>query len=304
MAKTFLPQKYFGVIALLVAAGLWGPAPVVTKLALTEIPQFSLNFLRSLVATTILLALFYPRGYFKIARKDLAKFIAAGLAGSVFNVGFFFYGLQKTAASTAQVIFTVVPIINAVLAHFILREKIKPIQAGGVLIGLAGAIMVAFGGIGDGKLGNGSLLGDLFILLAAVSWVFYILVSKSLSAHYSPITITSWSLLISLLAFIPLMTLENIINGLAWLGQVGGIGLFGVFYQGVFASVLAFLAYQAGLAATSAFLAGVIFYLNPIFTTVVAAKVLDERITAQFLVGTLLIIVGSAASTRLPRRKL
>lgn len=299
MTKIPTPQKYFGVIALLVAVFLWGPAPVITKLALVEIPQFSLGFLRSLLATAILLSLFYPRGYFKIEKRDLVKFIAVGLTGSVFNVGFFFYGLQKTTASAAQAIFTIVPVINAVLAYFILREKIKPIQAGGVLIGLAGAVMVATGGMEGGRFNSGALLGDFFIVLAAVSWVFYILISKNLSKRYSPFTITSWLFLVSLFAFMPLMIVENIVNGTVWLGQVSFVGLFGIFYQGVFASVLAFLAYQAGLAATSAFLAGVVLYLNPIFTTIVAAKVLDEKIGAQFLIGTFLIIAGSAASARL-----
>ena len=293
-----MERKRFGILLLLAAVFLWGPAPVITKLALLEVPQFSLAFLRAVISTAIVFTLFYKKGYFKVEKRDLKKIIAAGLLGSVFNLSFFFLGIQRTSAISAQTIFTTNPLIIAVLAHVILKEKIGRIQFLGVFVGLLGATMVALRDIFEnGNFQSGSLLGNFLILLAALSWVGYILLSKSLSHRYSPITITSFSFLVSLFAFTPLAVWENW-EKFNWIANLGFNGIFGIVYQGIFASVLAFLAYQTGLKLTSAFASGVILYLNPVVTTLVAVPVLGEKITPVFLIGATLIIVGSAVATQ------
>lgn len=141
------------------------------------------------------------------------------------------------------------------------------------------------------------MLGNVFIFFAALSWVGYILISKKLSKNYSPITITCYSFLVSLLVFTPIAFFENYQN-LNWVNHLTFNGFFGIFYQGVFASVIAFLAYQTGLKLTSAFTAGVILYLNPIVTTLVAVPVLGEKITTPFIIGAALIIIGSLTATQ------
>lgn len=293
-----MTQKQLGILALLASVFLWGPGPVITKITLWEIPPFSLAFLRGAISFFIVFVLFFPKGYFKVKKEDLKKLIFAGLLGSFFNLGFFFWGIRLTSAISAQTIFTINPILTAILASFLLKEKIKPVQFFGIIIGLAGAILIALRDFFEtGQLSNGSLLGNFFIFLAAISWVGYILTSKNLSRSYSPITITSFSILVGFLAFIPLAVWENL-QGISWISAVTYQGFFGVLYQGVFASVLAFLAYQTGLKLTSAFAAGVILYLNPVVTTLVAVPVLGEKITPTFLAGAVLVIAGSIIATQ------
>lgn len=293
-----MTKKRWGILALLGSVSLWGPGPVITKLALLEVPQFSLAFLRAVISTLIVFVLFYRKGYFKVEKKDLPKIILAGLLGSVFNLTFFFLGIQRTSAISAQAIFTVNPVITALLAVILLKEKIKPIQFLGVAIGLAGALIVATRDFFEtGHFNGGGALGNLLIFLAAISWVGYILTSKRLSHRYSPITITCFSMLISLFAFAPLAIFENW-QKFDWFYSLSSIGVFGILYQGFFASVLAFLAYQTGLKLTSAFAAGVILYLGPVLTTLVAVPVLGEKITPPFVSGAVLIIVGSVLATQ------
>lgn len=295
-----MTKKHIGILALLISVILWGPAPVITKLALLEIPQFSLALLRSVMAIMLVFIFFFPKGYFRIQKRDLLTFVLAGLFGSVFNIFFFFIGIQHTSATSSQAIFTVSPVMTALLAHFILHEKIKTMQFIGVFIALIGAIMVALRSILEtGNLNLGSTFGNFLVFLAALSWVGYILYSKRLSKKgYSPITITSYSFVVALLAFLPLALWENLKDS-SWVYSLGPNGWVGIFYQGIFASVLAFLAYQTGLKLTSAFTAGVILYLNPIVTTLVAVPVLGEQITTPFIIGATLIIVGSFIATQL-----
>lgn len=298
LQAVLMAKKYAGLLFLLGAVLCWGPAPVVSKLALAEVPQLSFAFLSRSLALLIICVLFLSKGYFKIDKKDLPQFILAGLLGAVFNVAFFLYGIKLTRASDAQAIFTVGPVINAVFAHFILKEKIKTVQMVGVLIGFVGALII--GGedfFTTGTLHLGNMWGNLLILMASISWVGYIIVSKELSVKYSPISITSYSFLVASVAFLPLAVFENL-NGMNWVSGLGFIGVFGVVYQGIFASVIAFLTYQTGLKMTSAFLAGVVLYLNPVITTMVAVPVLGEKISAAFVIGTAFIIAGSIIATQ------
>lgn len=291
-------KKYFGLLVLLIAILCWGPAPVVTKLALTEIPEFSFAFFGRIIAFIILAAIFIPRGFLKIKRHDLPMLILAGLTGSVFNVGFFIFGIQQTNTMDAQAIFSVGPVVNAILVYFILKEKIKPIQGLGVAVGFIGAVLIATRTFFEtGTLSQGNLFGDLLIFIASISWVGYILISKKLSRTYSPQTITLYSFFISSVVFAPLALFESFSNS-SWIHIVSFQGIFGILYNGIFASVIAFLAYQTGLRLTSAFAAGVILYLNPVATTLFAVPILGEKITAPFVIGALLIILGSIIATQ------
>lgn len=294
----FSQKKELGILALLCAVFLWGPAPVLTKLALYEIPPFTLAFLRGVLALAIVFLIFFPRGYFTFHRKDIWKFLAAGFAGQGLNVGLFFYGIQTTSAITAQAIFTLAPIGTALFAYFFLKERITWIQIGGAALGFGGALLVAFHETFEtGVWQTGTLQGNFLIFLAMLSWVAYILISKHLSRAYSPITITSFSFVVGAIWFFPL-ALGELLHDSSWMSGVHAGAWFSVIYLGVFASVIAFLAYQTGLQLTSAFTAGLVLYLNPILTTLVAVPVLGEKITSLFAVGALFIIVGSFTATQ------
>lgn len=297
MLKTTF-QKYAGIIGLLIAVLCWAPAPVITKLALNQVPTFAFAFLSRFLALIILFIFFFHKGAFKVNTKDLPTLILAGLTGSVLNIGLFLFGIERTNAMDAQAIFSVGPLINTIFAYFILKEKIHSTQTIGVIIGFIGAVLIATKLYFEtGNLQSGDLFGNLLIFLASVSWVFYILLSKKLSQKYSPTTITSYSFLVGAVAFFPVALLESGGN-IGRIFNVSGVGLFGVLYQGVFASVIAFLTYQVGLKLTSAFAAGVVLYLNPIGTTLIAMIVLSEKLTLPFIVGTAFIIIGSLVATQ------
>lgn len=293
-----MAKKYQGILFLFISVLCWGPGPVVSKITLSEVPPLSFAFLSRFLALIILAVIFLPRGHFKIDKKDFWWFCLAGLTGSTLNVFFFLYGLNLTTAMSSQAIFTAAPIMTAILAHFILKERIKGIQIFAVILGFLGTVIIAMKDFfGPGSFHSGKLLGDLIILLAALSWVFYILISKKLSHKYSPITITAYSFLISSVIFAPLVLIENIYGG-AWVSHLSFAGIFGIAYQGIFASIIAFLAYQTGLKLTSAFAAGVVLYLNPVLTTIIAVYALGEKISGSFIIGAVFIIIGSLVATQ------
>lgn len=298
-----ISQKQLGLLLLLATVFLWGPGPVVTKLALEEVPQFSLAFLGRLLALVCMVFVARKGKAFAIEKKDMGMFFLAGLFGQGLNLGLFFYAIQHTSAMTAQAIFALAPVATAIFAFAFLKERITTLQLTGTFIALGGALLITMETVLlGGSWNGGAFIGNIVMIFAMISWVAYILVSKKLSVRYSPITITLYSFLVGFLMFLPFALLENA-RSIAWIGSVGFQGWFGVFYQGIFASVLAFLAYQTGLKLTSAFTAGLVLYLNPIVTALVAVPVLGERLSTLFVIGTGLILFGSFVATQFERMK-
>src|SRR3989338_6745184 len=106
------------------------------KLTLTEIPIFSLAFIRMLAASLILAVLISKK--LTIKKADWPNFILAAIAVVTLNLSFFFLGLKLTDAINASFLVASVPILTIFAAHFYLKEKIG--------IRLILAALVAFGG--------------------------------------------------------------------------------------------------------------------------------------------------------------
>lgn len=292
-----MSKRTLGILALLFATFLWGPAPVLTKLGVSEIPPYSLAFLRFALALILILPIFFVKGYHRITKEDLGQVLMVGLFGSGLNTLFFMSGIAKTQASTAAAIFATVPLVNAVAASLILREKPTLVRVLGVIVGFFGSFMIA---VGPNFLNNsqfgGDSLGNLLIAGAVFSWVAFIITSKELLKKYTPVTITTYSFLVGSLVVLPLAFTE-LLQQPAWYLQVSWAGISSVIYGGFFASVLAFLSFQWGIKQTSAFEAGIVTYLNPVLATLWAIPILGEKPTPLFLLGTGLILGGVFLAT-------
>ena len=291
-----MSKRTLGVLALIGAAIVWGIGPVITKHGLQDVPPFSLAFLRNVLAIVILLPLAF-RGVRKVLRKDLPNLLLIGLFGSGLNGIFFFAGLSRTSATASIAIFATVPLINAIAASLILKEKPSLVRILGVIIGFLGSFLIALGPtLLGGKLVDGDVLGNLLVVGSVFFWVAYIIGSKKLLEKYSPLTIITFSTLAGTVFLFPLFFLE-LVNNPSWYLNVGISGFTAIIYGGIISGVLAFTLFQWGMQYTSAFEAGIVVYLQPVLTDIFAVPVLGEQLSPVFLIGTALILGGVFLAT-------
>ncbi|MEX1002360.1 MAG: DMT family transporter [Crocinitomicaceae bacterium] len=125
----------------------------------------------------------------KIIAKDFARLAICGLFGVAINQLVFFNGLMLTSPLNAPVIMTTTPIIVLILSALYLKEKVYAWQVIGVLLGAAGSVFFI---LSNKAGGYASGIGDLFILINATSYSFYLVLVKPLMAKYRPITVISW----------------------------------------------------------------------------------------------------------------
>lgn len=136
-----------------------------------------------------------------VTPKDLLAMFFASLLGILFNQGMFLFGLSHTSPINASIITTSLPIVTLVMAALILREPVTKLKLGGVFLGAVGALILITGGTSGA--GTGSMLGDMMVLAAQVSFSCYLVFFKRLTSKYSPVTLMKWMFTYAAICVVP-----------------------------------------------------------------------------------------------------
>jgi drug/metabolite transporter (DMT)-like permease len=140
----------------------------------------------------------------KVALKDLGLLFLCSVCGIAFNQSLFMAGLNLTSPVDASIIATAGPIYVMLLAALILKEPITGQKALGVLLGVAGAVMLILSSA-QGENQEGGLGGNLRIVFSNLLYSIYVVLSRPLSQRYSAITIMKWMFLFSAVILIPFL---------------------------------------------------------------------------------------------------
>lgn len=125
----------------------------------------------------------------KIEKKDWPRLLACGLFGVTINQLCFFHGLSLSSAFNTGVIMTLSPIMVAIMAFFILKERLNFNKVLGIALGAIGAALLTTRGA---QSGDSSILGDFLLLVNAMSYAIYLIIVTPLMKKYSAITVTKW----------------------------------------------------------------------------------------------------------------
>ncbi|TRX37991.1 EamA family transporter [Flavobacterium sp. ZT3R18] len=149
-----------------------------------------------------LMSLFNKNENEKIALNDFPRIIASAFFGVAFNFLTFFKGLSLTSPISGAVIMVSTPMIVLVLSAIIMKEHIKKRMVLGIVLGLIGtAFLILYGkSIGDT---SQSELGNLLVLVSAISYGFYLIIVKKLMNKYSAFTFVKWIYLFGFLMVLP-----------------------------------------------------------------------------------------------------
>ncbi|SEM08292.1 Permease of the drug/metabolite transporter (DMT) superfamily [Aquimarina amphilecti] len=135
-------------------------------------------------------------------KKDIPRLALCGLLGVATNQFFSMNGLSLTSPVDAAIIVTAMPIFTVIISYFLLKEPLTLSRILGICIGGGGAILLIY--LGNSGLGTGSLKGNIFIGLNALSFAFYLVLVKPLMQKYKPITVIIWTFFFGFIFMFPL----------------------------------------------------------------------------------------------------
>lgn len=153
-----------------------------------------------IVVLTMVLVVLFLGGGFRIKKKAVPDFIISGLLLALYSY-LFFQGLKNGAPGAGGVLVTTLnPIMAYTLNIFIKRKLPSRNEATGLVLGIvAGSILL--------QMWNNTRLldsGNLYFLLAALTWAVMSKFTAKGSMHGSSISFSLWQYLVTLLCLLPL----------------------------------------------------------------------------------------------------
>src|SRR5213593_3085456 len=118
---------------------LWGLAWPVGRLLATDLPPVSVAALRYAIVVPVLFRILKIKGQpIRLERKWIANLVIMGLFSTTLYQIFFLYGVRYAAASDDSLVIGIGPVLVAIMASFVLRERLTKTKGLGFVAGLAG----------------------------------------------------------------------------------------------------------------------------------------------------------------------
>jgi drug/metabolite transporter (DMT)-like permease len=263
----------------------------------------SLNFWRWVVAAVALAPFALPalRGKWPLIRRHAGILALLAFTGVALFQSLVYLGLQSTLAVNAVLLNSSLPLFMLLCSWVIERERASPRQIAGMLISLAGILVILSRGDLAALLQLELHGGDVWILLAMPVWGIYSVLLKRRPPGLGGLEF----LFVISLAGVFMLAPAAAISALQAPPRLPSANeALTVLYMGLAASVLAFICWNRGVAVIGANAAGFTVHLLPAFGTLLAILLLGETFQAFHATGIAIILVGVLLATlAAPRRK-
>ncbi|MBZ0215463.1 MAG: DMT family transporter, partial [Fimbriimonadaceae bacterium] len=169
-----------------------------------------LTFLRFLLATILFAVIVTAsEGWRRPSFSDLARYSSIGLLLVIYFVSMF-EALRWSGPVSLGTIFTLVPLMTALISLHLVKQPINRTMGVGLAIGALGAIWVVFGGSLEKLLGFAIGKGELIFFVGAIAHSIYSPAIRKLHRGESVIVLTFWTLfcgtvILGLYGFKPIM---------------------------------------------------------------------------------------------------
>jgi len=256
-----------------------------------------------MLLATIFLAPFVIKDFKKGKKrlKDVLVFVQLGALGAFPSQVFMTYGTQYSLASNAAILVLALPVITAVFAFLILKEKMNKIRWASFAIAILGVILCSTSDIRQMDLSSKYAIGNLLIFLAIIGNAYYNVGCKKVADRFTEMEMIFYTYLVLVIMLTPMVLYYE--PGMfaavphfttkTWLGM-GSLTLFHNFL-----SMLLFFKVLKFLDATQVALSN---YMITFLGLPIAAIFLGEKLSFQSIVGGVLVLIATLILTIVDHR--
>lgn len=290
-----------GILFLLLGIGLFSTVEICQKL-INQKSVIDPNMMVSIrfVVTGVLLFIFGLPSYFskggRLTLQDWTVFAFNGFVGITMSLGFFHFGINMFRnASSPAVVFSANAVFAIVIARFMNSEAWNCRKWLATLLGLGGVCLFMFE---SGRADLSTLKAVGVMSVAAMLFALSVCFTKRVVSKYGAMVYMGGSSLIGGLLSVPLVFLTSRRGIVAELGEAWN-ALPEMAYMVIIATALAYVLYYSGIAATSAYIGSMAFFLKPVLACIFAqiARVTgllknEKMMNAWTISGTVLIVIA------------
>ncbi len=281
-----------GISLAIITTIIWSGNFIIARGVHSQIPPVSLAFYRWSLASVIIFFIGYKK--FILEKRFVFAnwrylFWVALMGITLFNTFIYIAGHYTSAINLALIGTTSAPVFAIIISAVFLKETISRLRIAGLLLCLAGILVLLSKGSFATLAAFKFSAGDVWILLSAFVFAIYTVLVKRKPASISPVTFLFVLFIGGTLLLLPMFLIEvHYSEPVVWDKQLLG----SIAYLGVGASVIAFSCWNASIAKIGAVRTALFGNLIPIFSTLEAVWLLNESLTVVHIVSGLLVLAG------------
>lgn len=268
---------------------IWGVQQVIIKIAAPDIAPVMQAAARSGISALLVGALICWKGGWNQVG---GTWRGGLLAGSLFGLEFFFIakGLELSSAAHMSVFLYTAPIFTALGVNWLLpSERLRPLQWLGIFLAFVGIAFSFAGGVSFADMDRTVLLGDAYGILAGMAWGATTVVVRGSRLSEAPVTLTLFYQLI--VGFVGLLLIAAVSGQITHV-RLTGVAVASVLFQGLVVSFFSYLVWFWLLKRYMASNLAVFSFMTPLFGVTFGVLVLNEPLSANFIVGAVLVLLG------------
>jgi len=286
------PQIITGISLAILATLIWSGNFVIARGVINDIPPVTLAFYRWLSAAILIFPFVWK--YFLPELKHVKErpwyFLLTAVTGvSMFNTFVYIAGHFSTAINMALLGTCSSPIMSVIFARIFLKERLTLMRIAGMLVCIAGVLLLLSKGQFETLLNFQFTNGDWWILAAAFTFAIYNTAVKRKPREMHPANFLFTIFLIGAVILLPFYVYELNSKG----GITFNLSNFGsILYLGLGASVICFLIWNKTIAILGTGRTALFGNLIPVFSSIEAVLLLNEKITYVHIISFILVVAG------------
>lgn len=278
-----------GLLIAMAGAILFAGKAIVAKLMYRyQIDALTLMTLRMLMAVPMFIgiAIWQGRKLPSLSWRDRLRIVFLGLIGYYLSSLLDFMGLQYITAGLERLIMFLTPSFVLLLTVVVYGRRTRLYDWVALAVSYSGTVLVLIYDLETS--GSQVWLGSAFVLMSAIAYAIYLLLSGELVGRVGALRLSSYAMCVSTVACVVHFLVQYTPAQLVQPAAVYQLSVVNAVFCTVLPVVMTMVAVQRiGAAATSQ--AGLI---GPVSTLFMGAILLDEPVTLVQLAGTALVLCG------------
>ena len=279
----------FWSVAMLLATLCWAGAFIAAKVGVRSASPLALTYYRFLIAAVCVYGWARFKGIpLRIRPRDWWVMGQLGFVGMVCYHLLFFEAVRRTTAIKASMIMATNPLMVAILAVFLLGERMTWAKLACFLTALLGVLLT---------ISHWDLLalvrgrvapGDLIMLVAVLCWALYGVLVRHHVGRFDPVVTTFYSFVTCVIMLTPFEAVE-VASGAS---RISAGGWLAIAYMGVFPTFFGYMVHQQCIKHLGLSRSALFINLVPVFAMAMAVLLLHEAFFALNAVSAAIIIAA------------
>ncbi len=280
-------MRYRSYGMLLLLGAIWGASFLLIKIGVDEMGPMTLAMLRVALGAAVLGVILWARGErLPRTRRIWCHLFIMALLGVALPFAAISWGTQHIASSLSAILNAAMPLFTFVIVLLLGSEATTLRCMLGVVIGFAGILILVLPQLLEGGL-QVTLLGQLAIVLAALSYALAVVYANRHLMSESPLHTSLGQLALAAILLAPMAVVEN-----SWRAPLTYRSIGAVVILGVLGTALAYLIYYRLIREAGATFTSLVTYITPVFGVFWGRLILSEHLTWNAFVALGLILGG------------